>query len=49
MDSKSLFNRRTRRTILTLEADIADYISQKLASNRELREKDYSTTCCEKA
>ena len=40
MDSKTLINRRTRRTTLTLEADVADYVSQKLASNKELKEKN---------
>ena len=40
MDSKTLINRRTRRTTLTLEADVADYLEQKLASNKKLKEKN---------
>ena len=40
MDSKTLVNRQTRRTTLTLEADVADYVSQKLALNKDLKEKN---------
>ena len=40
MDTKTLVNRRTRRTTLTLEADVADYIEQKLASDKGLKEKN---------
>ena len=39
MDSKTLINRRTRRTTLTLEADVVDYVEQKLASDKQLKEK----------
>ena len=40
MDSRTLVNRRTRRTTLTLEADVADYIEEKLAKNAKLKEKN---------
>ena len=39
MDTKTLTHRRTRRTTLTLEADVADYIEDKLSKNRKLKEK----------
>jgi len=39
MDSKTLVNLRTRRTTLTLEADVVDYVEQKLASDKKLKEK----------
>jgi hypothetical protein len=39
MDSKTLNHRRTRRTTLTLEADVADYLERKLASDKKLKEK----------
>ena len=39
MDARTLANRRTRRTTLTLEADVADYIEEKLAKDRKLKEK----------
>jgi hypothetical protein len=39
MDTKTLVNRRTRRTTLTLEADVADYVEQKLAGDKRLKEK----------
>ncbi|MBC7901680.1 MAG: hypothetical protein H7070_16690 [Saprospiraceae bacterium] len=39
MDSKTLINRRTRRTTLTLEADVVDYVEQKLAGDKRLKEK----------
>ncbi len=39
MDARTLINRRTRRTTLTLEADVADYIEEKLAKNSKLKEK----------
>ena len=40
MDTKTLVNRKTRRTTLTLEADVADYLAEKLAGNRGLKEKN---------
>lgn len=40
MDTKILVNRKTRRTTLTLEADVADFISDKLAKNRGMKEKN---------
>ena len=39
MNTKTMLNRKTRRTTLTLEADVADYIERKLAGNRQLKEK----------
>ncbi len=39
MDTKTLINRRTRRTTLTLEGDVADYVEQKLADDPRLKEK----------
>lgn len=39
MDSKTLSHRQTRRTTLTLEADVADYIAEKLGGNKRLKEK----------
>jgi hypothetical protein len=39
MDTKTLKNTHTRRTTLTLEADVADYVENKLAHNKKLREK----------
>ena len=40
MNSKTLLNRKTRRTTLTLQADVADYIERRLAANRQLKEKN---------
>lgn len=40
MDTKALINRRTRRTTLTLEADVVEYIEHKLASHKKLKEKN---------
>ena len=40
MDSKTLANRRTRQTTLTLEADVVDYVEQNLASDKRLKEKN---------
>jgi hypothetical protein len=40
MDSKTLVNRKTRRTTLTLEADVADYVEHKLAVDQKLKEKN---------
>jgi len=40
MNTKTLVNRKTRRTTLTLEADVADYVEQKLASDKRLKEKN---------
>ena len=39
MDTKTLHHRRTRRTTLTLEADVADYLEQRLAKDKKLKEK----------
>ncbi len=39
MDSKTLSNRRTRRTTLTLEADVVDYVQERLAGDKTLKEK----------
>ena len=35
-----LEHRRSRRTTLTLEADVADYLEEKLANNKKLKEKN---------
>ena len=40
MDNKTLKNSRTRRTTLTLEADVVDYVDHKLAVNKNLKEKN---------
>lgn len=40
MDTKTLVHRKTRRTTVTLEADVADYLAEKLAGNRGLKEKN---------
>ena len=40
MDASILKNLRTRRTTLTLEADVADYVEEKLAKNGKLKEKN---------
>lgn len=39
MNSDTLRNRRTKRTTLTLEADVADYIQKTLSRNKQLKEK----------
>ena len=39
MDTKTLANRKTHRTTLTLEADVVDYVEQKLAGDKKLKEK----------
>ncbi len=39
MNSNVLKNRRTRRTTVTLEADVADFIRETLSRNKELKEK----------
>jgi len=39
MNSNVLKNRRTRRTTVTLEADVADFIESKLSQNKGLKEK----------
>jgi hypothetical protein len=39
MDSKTLKNRKTRRTTVTLEADVADYLQKRLAADKSLKEK----------
>ena len=40
MNTKTLVNRKTRRTTLTLEADVVDYVEQKLANDKRLKEKN---------
>ena len=40
MDTKTLVNRKTRRTTLTLEADVVDYVEKKLAADKKLKEKN---------
>ncbi len=40
MNSNTLKHRRTRRTTVTLEADVADYFEEAIAKNRGLKEKD---------
>lgn len=40
MDAKTLTNRKTRRTTLTLEADVVVYVEERLASNKNLKEKN---------
>ena len=40
MDTKTLVNRKTRRTTLTLEADVAAYLAEKMADNNGLKEKN---------
>jgi hypothetical protein len=39
MNSNVLKNRRTKRTTVTLEADVADFIEKKLSQNKGLKEK----------
>ena len=39
MNSNTLRHRRTKRTKLTLEADVADFIQETLSKNKELKEK----------
>jgi hypothetical protein len=39
MDKNVLKNRLTRRTTVTLEADVADFIEKTLRQNKELKEK----------
>lgn len=39
MNSNVLKNRPTRRTTVTLEADVADFIQKTLSQNKELKEK----------
>lgn len=39
MNSNVLKNRRTRRTTVTLEADVADFIQESLSQNKGLKEK----------
>ena len=48
MDTKTLVNRKTRRTTLTLEADVVDYVEHKLALDQRLKEKNLSTICSAK-
>jgi hypothetical protein len=40
MNTKTLRNRRTRRTTVTLEADVADFIQDALRKDKELKEKN---------
>lgn len=39
MNSNVLKNRSTKRTTVTLEADVADFIQKTLSQNKELKEK----------
>ncbi|HQU81742.1 MAG TPA: hypothetical protein PKY59_01370 [Pyrinomonadaceae bacterium] len=39
MNSNTLRNRRTKRTTITLEADVADYIQDTLKKDKSLKEK----------
>lgn len=39
MNSDALKHRRTKRTTVTLEADIADYIQKTLSRDKNLKEK----------
>lgn len=39
MNSNVLKNRATKRTTVTLEADVADYIQKTLSQNKGLKEK----------
>lgn len=39
MNSTVLKNRRTKRTTVTLEADVADFIQKTLSRNKGLKEK----------
>ncbi len=40
MNTKTLRNRRTRRTTVTLEADVADFIQEALRKDKGLKEKN---------
>lgn len=40
VNSNTLKHRRTRRTTVTLEADVADYIQEAISKNRGIKEKD---------
>jgi hypothetical protein len=40
MNSNTLRHRRTKRTTVTLEADVADFLQQILSQNKELKEKE---------
>ncbi len=40
MNTDSLKHRPTRRTTVTLEADVADYIQETISKNKGLKEKD---------
>ena len=39
MDTNTLRHRRTKRTTVTLEADVADFIRETLSNNKGLKEK----------
>ncbi len=39
MNSNVLKNRRTKRTTVTLEADVADFIEKKISQNKGVKEK----------
>lgn len=40
MNTNTLKHRRTKRTTVTLEADVADYIQEAISKNKGLKEKD---------
>jgi len=40
MNTNTLRNRRTKRTTVTLEADVADYIQDALKKDKSLKEKE---------
>lgn len=40
MNTNTLKHRRTKRTTVTLEADVADYIQAAISKNKGLKEKD---------
>lgn len=40
MNTNTLKNRRTKRTTITLEADVADYIQETLSKDKDLKEKN---------
>lgn len=39
MNTDTLKNRRTKRTTITLEADVADFIQESLSKNKGIKEK----------
>jgi hypothetical protein len=40
MNTDTLKHRRTKRTTVTLEADVADYIQEAISKNKGLKEKE---------